>query len=300
MPHLRRQTYGRPRLVLGTKKLEFAGYSPYYAKTPQVGMPERDAPCRNAKKKLGLEGLDVRKRMEANERLAAVQSRIAKAAAIPTRTQQGAPALLAVSKGQPVEKIRELYNLGQRAFGENYAQELAAKAEQLKDLDIDWHFIGHLQSNKIAKIVQVCGTIQSVASYRHAEAIQNYAHKFNRPAVQVFLNVNAAREANKHGCTLDEVDQLAAQISSSLTHLRVAGIMAIPPAELQFDDKGQKLKSPPDLYLQLRRVADRIGNHQLSLGMSGDLEHAITAGSTMVRIGTALFGPRTQSTTNNA
>lgn len=229
--------------------------------------------------------------MDASERIAAVTSRIERAVEKYPRTMEP-PKLLAVSKGQPAEKIRELYHLGIRSFGENYAQELVAKAEELKDLDISWHFIGHLQSNKIAKIVQVCSTIQSVANIKHAETIQNYAQKFGRPPIQVFLNVNAAREANKHGCTLDDVDQLAAQITASLSHLRLAGIMAIPPAELLRGEGGAKATAIPDLYHQLRRVADRIGSKQLSLGMSGDLELAIGAGSNLVRIGTALLGPR--------
>lgn len=235
--------------------------------------------------------------MDAIERRATVTSRIDQAvAAAKAQGLRAAPRLLAVSKGQPADKIREQYALGQRAFGENYAQELAAKAEELADLeDIEWHFIGHLQSNKIAKIVQVCRAIQSVASLRHAETIQNYALKFNRPPIEVFLNVNAAREPNKHGCTLDEVDQLATQIATGLNHLKLAGIMAIPPAQLLVDDQGRRIKTVPDLYHQLRRTADRIGNGQLSLGMSGDLEQAIAAGADIVRIGTALFGPRSTS-----
>lgn len=229
--------------------------------------------------------------MEPAERIAAVRSRIDRALNQYPRTTPP-PTLLAVSKGQPAAKIRELYKLGMREFGENYAQELVAKAEELADLDISWHFIGHLQSNKIAKIVQVCRTIQSVASSKHAEAIQNYAQKFGKPAIEIYLNVNAARESNKHGCTLDDVDSLAKDITSRFNHIKLAGIMAIPPAELLVDQRGNKVSSIPALYSNLRRVADRIGHKQLSLGMSNDLELAIGAGSTLVRVGTALFGPR--------
>lgn len=232
--------------------------------------------------------------MEPKERIAAVNIRIERALAQFPRTLPP-PTLLAVSKGQPAAKIRELYQLGLRSFGENYAQELVTKAEELADLDISWHFIGHLQSNKIAKIVQVCRTIQSVASSKHAEAIQNYALKFNRPAIEIYLNVNAAREANKHGCTLDDVDRLAADITGRFQHLKLAGIMAIPPAELLVNDRGGRVTEIPALYHNLRRVADRIGHKQLSLGMSADLELAIGAGSSLIRIGTALFGPRAAS-----
>lgn len=229
--------------------------------------------------------------MEPAERIAALRSRIDRALAKYPRSAPP-PELLAVSKGQPAEKIRQLYGLGQRSFGENYAQELVAKAEELADLDIHWHFIGHLQSNKIAKIVQICRTIQSVASSRHAEAIHNYAQKYGKPAIEIYLNVNAARETNKHGCTLDDVDSLARDITTRFSQLKLAGIMAIPPAELLVDGSGGKVTAVPELYHNLRRVADRIGNRQLSLGMSGDLELAIGAGSSLIRVGTALFGPR--------
>jgi pyridoxal phosphate enzyme (YggS family) len=198
------------------------------------------------------------------------------------------PQLLAVSKGQSAERIRTLVQLGQKRFGENYLQELIEKSEQLADQGIEWVFIGHLQSNKIKKLVEVCSEIQTVASLRHAEQIARHASDFGKTPFPVYIEVNAGEEESKSGVHWQEVLPLAQAITERLPALRLMGIMAIPPSDFQDASHSEV----PPLYRDLRSLADQIGERRLSLGMSGDLALAIQAGSNLVRIGTALMGPR--------
>ncbi len=197
-------------------------------------------------------------------------------------------ALIAVSKLQPSAKIVEAYRLGQRRFGENYAQELAEKAEELKELDIYWVFIGHIQSNKIRKIVSYAQEIQTVASLSHAKQIARHAKEVGKSPFPIMLEVNVGDEATKSGIALNQVKGLAAQIGSECPELRIKGLMAIPPD--RYSDAA--FASVPALYKELRALADTIGDGQLSLGMSNDLRIALEAGSNFVRVGTALFGAR--------
>ncbi len=198
------------------------------------------------------------------------------------------PELLAVSKTQDPIRIRELFALGQRRFGENYAQELLDKAGQLNDLDLEWVFIGHLQSNKIKKIVQVAHEIQTVASLQHAERIAKSALELGKTPFPIYLEVNAGDEDNKSGVAWDSVQELADAIQSKLPALKLEGLMAIPPSHFQDDST----PDVPKLYRDLRILASSVGEGKLSMGMSGDLRLAIQAGTDTVRIGTALFGPR--------
>lgn len=196
--------------------------------------------------------------------------------------------LLAVSKKKPAEMIRELYNAGHRYFGENYAQEMTQKANDLSDLDIKWSFIGQLQSNKINKIVEHASEIQALASIKHALLIEKAAIRFDKAPFPVFINVNVGEEESKGGINLLQLDNLYTQITSQFPGLKVMGLMAIPPAT--FTDESDK--EPPEPYLKLRRAANQIGSAQLSLGMSRDLKIALRAGSNIVRIGTDIFGTR--------
>lgn len=205
-----------------------------------------------------------------------------------TKAGQKTAELLAVSKHQPLAKIIEVHALGQRKFAENYAQELAAKAEALKELDIHWIFIGHIQSNKIRKIVSYAREIQTVASLSHARQIARYAKELGKVPYPIMLEVNAGEEASKSGVPLDQINSLAAQITHELPELRIKGVMAIPPDS--YSDAAYS--TVPPLYARLRSLADRIGDGQLSLGMSNDLRIALEAGSDLVRIGSAVFGPR--------
>jgi pyridoxal phosphate enzyme (YggS family) len=196
--------------------------------------------------------------------------------------------LIAVSKLQSVDKIREVYDLGQRKFGENYAQELSEKAELLKDLAIQWIYIGHIQSNKIRKIVTYASEIQTVASLSHAKQIARNAKELGKIPFPIMIEVNAGSEDSKSGVPLNEVDALVKEIESSLPELKIRGLMAIPPDSYS-DAEHQDV---PKLYAELKSVASRIGDGQLSLGMSNDLRIALEAGSNLVRIGTAIFGAR--------
>ncbi len=197
--------------------------------------------------------------------------------------------LLAVSKGQPLEKIRDLYELGHRNFGENYFQELEKKIKEISLDQIKWHFIGHLQSNKIKKIVRHCEAIHTVSSYRHADIIARAAADIQKVPFKVYIEVNISKSTQKSGCLPEEAVKLANRLVS-IPELDVRGFMAIP-SKLGSSDKITEL---PNEYKQLKSLSDTLDFPELSLGMSQDLAYAIEAGSTVVRIGTALFGPRTE------
>lgn len=199
-----------------------------------------------------------------------------------------APQLLVVSKGHSPDKLRHLYTLGQRHFAENYAQEFWEKKQALLDCPgIIWSFIGHLQSNKIKKIVEQADEIQTVGSQRYLELIAKAARECQRLPYPVWLECNAEGESNKHGCPLSELPQLIAH-ASTLPELRLMGLMCIPPQDYQDSEE----QAVPALYQELRRLADTCGEARLSLGMSGDLRLAIAAGSNCLRIGTAILGAR--------
>ena len=202
--------------------------------------------------------------------------------------EQKSAELIAVSKLQPITKIVEVHALGQQKFGENYAQELSEKAEALKDLDIYWVFIGHIQSNKIRKIVTYAREIQTVASLSHAKQIARHAKELGKTPFPIMLEVNAGDEASKSGVSMGAIKALADQIAAELPELQIRGLMAIPPDS--FSDSNYA--SVPPLYRELRALADTVGLGLLSLGMSSDLSIALDAGSDMVRIGTAVFGSR--------
>ena len=203
---------------------------------------------------------------------------------------EGDVTLLGVSKFQPADAVRRLYELGLRDFGENFAQELAAKATELSDLQgIRWHYIGRLQSNKIKLIVRHAAVIQSVSELSHAQLIAKEAKSFRKEPFPIYIAVNAAAETSKGGVLPEDLPGFTARLSAECPGLHLMGIMAIPPASYS-DPTGALIV--PDLYKNLHEIAEEIGEGQLSLGMSDDLRTAIAAGSNMVRIGTRLFGPR--------
>ena len=189
--------------------------------------------------------------------------------------------LVAVSKTQPPEAIREAYAAGQRDFGENYAQEWRAKADALADLtELRWHFIGGLQTNKVKYLA---GRVHAVHTVDRPELARELSKRCEARAarLKVFLEVNVAGEASKEGCAPAEVPALAAAVRA-LPALDLAGLMCIPPAE----------GDPRPHFQLLRRLRDELGLAELSMGMSGDWQAAVEEGSTLVRIGTAIFGAR--------
>jgi len=214
-----------------------------------------------------------------------VRERIARACERSGRDPGGVK-LIAVSKGHPAEVIRAAYDLGMRVFGENYAQELAAKASALSDLpDIQWRFIGHLQRNKIKLIEEGRATVDTVDSVRLAEAISARAVARARD-VEVLLQVNVGGESQKSGCAPTEVRQLV-QAVRGLPNLVLRGLMTVAP---ELDD----VDAARPFFAALRELAEAHGLSELSMGMTHDLEQAVEEGATMLRIGTAIFGPRPQ------
>jgi len=198
--------------------------------------------------------------------------------------------LVAVTKTVSVEKIREALAAGAVRCGENYIQEARSKRGVL-GAAASWHFIGHLQSNKARQAVELFDLIHSVDSLHLAESLDRAAAAKNR-IMPVLVQVNISGEQSKHGIDPHETAQLVRRIAG-LPHLRVDGLMTIPPL----------LPSPEDsrpYYAALRRLRDDLtgqlagGNTlaELSMGMSSDFEVAIEEGATLVRVGTAIFGPR--------
>jgi len=196
----------------------------------------------------------------------------------------GAVQLVAVSKGHPEDVIRAAYDAGMRTFGENYAQELAAKASALSDLrDIRWRFIGHLQRNKIKLIEGARATVDTVDSVRLAQALSARAAA-SATDVEALLQVNVGGEAQKSGCTPDEVPALVEAVRA-LPNITLRGLMTVAP---HLDD----VEATRPFFAALRELAEAHGLPELSMGMTHDLEQALAEGATMLRIGTAIFGPR--------
>jgi PLP dependent protein len=215
-------------------------------------------------------------------RLDAVRERIARAALAAGRDPASVQ-LVAVSKFHSVEIIRAAYALGQREFGENYAQELATKAEQLADLpDLRFRFIGSLQRNKVKLIAPLGCAVETLASAKTAEALHQHARELGC-TLEVMIQVNVSSERQKSGVAPAELALLVAEVRA-LSALRLSGLMAIPEANAP--------SAARHSYRSLRALAEAEGLSELSMGMSDDLEIAISEGATRVRVGTAIFGPR--------
>lgn len=201
--------------------------------------------------------------------------------------------LVAVSKTHPIEAIEEAYAAGQRIFGESRPQELRAKYEALPH-DIEWHLIGHLQTNKVKYIAPFVAMIHSVDSERLAEAIQAQATKCNR-TIDVLLEIHVAEEASKSGWAIEELRAaVASGLFERLTNVRVRGVMGIAT---NTDDEARVVADFAQLAAYKTEFATYFGEQfdTLSMGMSDDYPAAIAAGSTMVRIGSTIFGARDYS-----
>jgi len=219
--------------------------------------------------------------------LAEVRSRIADAEALHGRPR-GSVSLLAVSKAQPARRIRAAFAAGQRAFGENYVQEAMTKIEALTDLPLEWHFIGRIQSNKTRMIAGHFDWVHSLASATHARRLSDQRPS-HLPPLQVCLQVNIDREAAKDGLDPQAVATVIEKCER-LPRLALRGLMAIPAPRV--DQQSQRAS-----FAKLRQLRDALASpamplEHLSMGMSSDLEAAIAEGATLVRIGTAIFGPR--------
>ncbi|OGQ21579.1 MAG: hypothetical protein A3I05_03505 [Deltaproteobacteria bacterium RIFCSPLOWO2_02_FULL_44_10] len=228
--------------------------------------------------------------------------------------------LIAVSKGVSTDLIREAYDAGQRDFGENYAQEMKEKAALLHDLEIRWHFIGHLQRNKV-KLVAPITTSIVIDSMKTAVAIDLFRNSmvrvtpervpggspansgragtpqaagpvtkecFERDSIDLFLEINIGGESSKSGMTPKDAAELLHQMQS-LQHLRVKGLICIPPY-----DPNPEASRP--YFRQMRELAEQLDLKELSMGMSHDFDIAIEEGATIIRVGTAIFGERRQNT----
>ncbi|RLL35450.1 YggS family pyridoxal phosphate-dependent enzyme [Acinetobacter cumulans] len=197
--------------------------------------------------------------------------------------------LLAVSKTHPSEMLREMYATGQRAFGENYLQESLDKIEALKDLEIEWHFIGHVQRNKTKHLASSFAWVHGVDRLIIAERLSSQREETQAP-LNICLQVNIDAQDTKDGCQQNEVADLVAQISL-LPNLRLRGLMVIPAP-----NNPQAFVDAKALFEQVKAQHAKPEDWDtLSMGMSGDMTDAIAAGSTMVRVGTALFGARDYS-----
>ncbi|WGE52125.1 YggS family pyridoxal phosphate-dependent enzyme [Actinobacillus equuli] len=200
--------------------------------------------------------------------------------------------LLAVSKTKPVEAIEEAITAGQTAFGENYVQEGVEKiAYFAQQSNLEWHFIGPLQSNKTRLVAENFDWIQTVDRLKIAERL-NAQRPANKAPLNVLIQINISDEQSKSGIQPEELDELAKAISQ-LPNLRLRGLMAIPKPESEAEQQKIALRKMQQLFDRLQVEFEGIDT--LSMGMSDDMQSAIECGSTMVRIGTAIFGARDYS-----
>ncbi len=224
------------------------------------------------------------------ERLARINKRIADAAIGCGRIPESVR-LVAVSKTVNADRVTQAIDAGAAILGENYIQEARDKFNTLYERSVQWHFIGHLQSNKAKYAVRMFDLIHSVESFKLAKALDKEARK-NGKVQDILIQVNISREETKSGITETDAVELIEQISG-LENLRVKGLMTMPP----FFDAPEQARP---FFHQLARLRDRIvernipgvSMQELSMGMTGDFEVAIQEGATLVRIGTAIFGAR--------
>jgi pyridoxal phosphate enzyme (YggS family) len=206
--------------------------------------------------------------------------------------------LLAVSKTFPAIAVEEAMHAGQTAFGENYAQEGVEKIQQLSKLRpwLEWHFIGPLQSNKTRDVAEHFDWVHSIDRLKIAERLSTQRGEFsNLGPLQVCVQINVSEEDSKSGISLEEVDALCDAISK-LPHLALRGLMAIPAPSDDVSQQHQSFAAVRECFVGIKaKHSNDVGFDffdMLSMGMSDDLEAAITEGSTMVRIGSAIFGKR--------
>ena len=216
-----------------------------------------------------------------------LRERIALAAAAAGRTVDSIT-LLAVSKGQPASAIASLARTGQQHFGESYLQEALKKIDALRELELTWHFIGQLQANKTRAIAESFHWVHTVDRLKLAERLSAQRPAYAAP-LQLCLQVRLGDEPTKSGVLPAAVGNLVAAVSA-LPQLKLRGLMCIPPVETQIDAQRRWFAALSELRADLNALGAQLDT--LSMGMSADLEAAIAEGSTLLRVGTALFGPR--------
>ncbi len=223
---------------------------------------------------------------------ASIRKRIAQAAERAGRNPDEVR-IVAAAKTQPIDKIREAVSAGIRILAHNYVQEAAEHIEALASEDVEWHMIGHLQKNKAGKAVDLFRVIETVDDERLVEALQRRADAAGK-TIDVLVQVNIAEEPQKSGVAQEDARALIESVRSQ-PNVRLRGLMTMPPF---FDDP----KRARPYFAALREMRDRFVDEgvlepdarELSMGMTGDFEAAVEEGATLVRIGTALFGPRTR------
>ena len=196
--------------------------------------------------------------------------------------------LIIVTKSQPIISIRKLFELGYNSFGENYLEEARVKINEMNENDIEWHFIGNIQSNKIKKIVKIFSWVQTVSSLKHAKLLNEECKKIDKK-INICIQINIDDEESKGGIDIKDVDTFIDNISI-YEFLCIRGIMAIP-------SKLNALKENENSYNILKSEYDRLRSKYesidtLSLGMSNDFKLALNKGSNMIRIGSLIFGER--------
>lgn len=220
-----------------------------------------------------------------SHRLDSILSRIGAASA---RAGHGKAKLLAVSKLQPPQAIAQLHAAGQRRFGENYVQEALAKQQVLADTNIEWHLIGPLQSNKARQAARHFDWIHSIDRAKLVPLLAESRAPGQAP-LNLLIQVNIDDEQSKSGCRTEQIKALAEAIATQ-PRLRLRGLMAIPAQQTDAAHQVAAFRNMRALFETLQQDFPQVDT--LSMGMSGDFEQAIAAGATLVRIGTALFGPR--------
>jgi hypothetical protein len=220
-------------------------------------------------------------------RIKAVQARMAAAARQAGRNEDSVT-LVAVSKGHEAAAVQAAASLGLRHFGESYLQEALPKMESLRGLDLSWHFIGRLQTNKTRAIAEQFSWVHGLERQRIAQRLAEQ-RPFHAPPLNVCIQVNIAADSTKAGIAPGQCAALASELAA-LPRLKLRGLMCMLPESLDATQQRQAFEALRALLLDLNRAGAALDT--LSMGMSGDFEVAIAAGATLVRVGTALFGER--------
>lgn len=201
-----------------------------------------------------------------------------------SKTLEAHQKLIAVSKGQSKEKIRLLYETGQRDFGENFLQELKGKKDTLPD-DINWHFLGNIQSNKVKEIVECSDLIHSIGRIKILNKILNLEFSKN---IEILLQLKLGREETKSGFSEEEIYEI--MTNNKFKNITLKGLMVIAEGNIESEKLIEQFLYAKDIFMKIKTMNKDV--EYLSMGMSNDYELALSSGSNMIRIGTSIFGAR--------